>query len=155
MNIDIAAAHRYFSASLFNSAWDLIDKSERTADEQEQMLLRSIASYFHWTQRPDVDSSKRSIACWQIARVYALQDNGMEAQRWARRAIDEAEHSADSFLLAYGFEALGRAASIIGDEQLAASSVVIAMEFSQSIADMSQRAALIADLETITFAVPD
>lgn len=155
MNINIAEAHQYFSASLFNSTWVLIDKSERTADEQEQMLLRAMSSYYHWTQRSDVDSSKRSIGCWQISRVYAVLDNGMEAQRWARRAIDEAEHSADPFLLAYGFEALGRAASLIGDEQLAASSVVVAMELANSIQDASQRAALMADLETISFGIPE
>lgn len=53
-DFDRIAAHRYFSAECFNQAWDLIEKPQRTAEDNEKMLLLSIASLWHWTQRPDL-----------------------------------------------------------------------------------------------------
>ncbi|MBL8850512.1 MAG: hypothetical protein JNG89_12600, partial [Planctomycetaceae bacterium] len=50
---DRAAAHRQFSGECFNRTWELIDKQDRTPADDEQMLLRSLASLWHWTQRAD------------------------------------------------------------------------------------------------------
>jgi hypothetical protein len=51
--LDLEKAHRYFSAECFNRAWDYIDKPSRTPEEEQAMLLLSLASLWHWTQRPD------------------------------------------------------------------------------------------------------
>ena len=50
-DFDSAKAHQFFSAHCFNSAWELIDKPERTPEENEQMIQRTMASLWHWTQR--------------------------------------------------------------------------------------------------------
>jgi len=50
-SIDNERAHKFFSAHCFNSAWELIDKPERTPEENEQMIQRTMASLWHWTQR--------------------------------------------------------------------------------------------------------
>jgi len=142
-------AHRHFSASLFNQTWDLLDLKERSSAQEELMLLKAMASYYHWTQRPDVTPEKNSIACWQISRVYSVLENGLEAQRWARRSIDEAQEAADPFFLGYGFEALARAAGLIGDESLRASALEVARELSKEVPDTGSREALLADLETV------
>src|ERR1022692_3643135 len=73
-NTTEAEAHRIFSAQCFNRARDLIRKPHRTDPENEQMLLLSQASLWHWTQRPDCTSRNLSIAHWQLSRIYALLD---------------------------------------------------------------------------------
>ena len=57
---DLPTAHRHFAATCFNAAWELIDKPDRTPAEDEQMLLRTFASFYHWTQRADCTAENRS-----------------------------------------------------------------------------------------------
>ena len=45
-----AAAHRKLAATLFNATWDLLDKSERSPDEDAAMLGRAHASRHHWAE---------------------------------------------------------------------------------------------------------
>ena len=59
---DIEKAHRFFSAECFNRAWDLIDKPRRTAEQDRTMLQLSLASLWHWSQRPGCTSTDLSIA---------------------------------------------------------------------------------------------
>lgn len=37
-DFDVAAAHKYFAATCFNRAWDLIEKENRTAAEDRMMV---------------------------------------------------------------------------------------------------------------------
>lgn len=46
-DFDMDAAHRYFSAGCFNRAWDLMEKSSRTPEEDEQMIRLALASHWH------------------------------------------------------------------------------------------------------------
>ncbi|MGB3702267.1 MAG: hypothetical protein WA997_13445, partial [Anaerolineales bacterium] len=69
---DQSAVHKYYSVNCFNKAWDLIDKEERTPEDDQEMVRLSHASHYHWTQRPDYSSTKASIALWQTARIYAI-----------------------------------------------------------------------------------
>lgn len=82
-DFDVASAHRYFSAFCFNSAWDLMDKSARTAQEDEQMLLRAWASLYHWMMRPDCAAQNRSVSLWQISRVYSLLGDARNSLTYA------------------------------------------------------------------------
>jgi hypothetical protein len=36
--LDMDKAHRYFAADCFNKAWELIEKPDRTPDDDERML---------------------------------------------------------------------------------------------------------------------
>ena len=58
-------ARRYFAVDCFNKAWELIDKSNRTHEEDDQMIRLSLASHYHWTQRDDYTATSKSIAHWQ------------------------------------------------------------------------------------------
>ena len=59
-DFDVQTAHKYFSAHCFNSAWDLIEKSDRTADDDDRMIRLAQASVWHWTQREDC--AKRNLS---------------------------------------------------------------------------------------------
>ena len=88
--IDPQQLHRQQSVALFNRAWDLLDRSERTPAEDEAMFLAACASLWHWNQRDDVTARHRSIGCWQISRVQAMLNRGADSMHWARRSLEEA-----------------------------------------------------------------
>ncbi len=41
---DLSTAHKFFSADCFNNTWGLIDKENRSPEEDDQMLLLATAS---------------------------------------------------------------------------------------------------------------
>ena len=59
---DPAGAHKVFSAEAFNSAWDLIEKADRTPEDDELMISLAHASAWHWTQREDVRNGVGAVA---------------------------------------------------------------------------------------------
>lgn len=80
---DFAAAHRHFSVHCFNQAWDLMEKADRTAEEDQFMVALNQASIFHWTRRPDCSDEKLSVGYWQASRIQSLLWNTVEAVRLA------------------------------------------------------------------------
>jgi hypothetical protein len=86
-DVNEAGAHRFFSAQCFNRAWDLIRKPDRTDLENEQMLLLSQASLWHWTQRSDCTPRHLSIGYWQLSRVQALLGQAENALDSAKKCL--------------------------------------------------------------------
>ena len=85
-----ASAHERFSAECFNACWELIEKDERTPEDDEEMLNLAHASAWHWSKRPDFTPSKRVIALWQLSRVNSLLGQGEVALGHAARALEAA-----------------------------------------------------------------
>jgi hypothetical protein len=73
--IDVAAAHKHFSAACFNQAWDLIDKLDCTEADDCLMVALNQASIFHWMNRPDCTDMNLSVGYWQASRIQALLGN--------------------------------------------------------------------------------
>ena len=44
--------HRKFAVELFNLTWSLLDKKDRTREDDERMVHAAYASRFHWRARP-------------------------------------------------------------------------------------------------------
>ena len=40
--------HRKFAIDLFNQVWDLMDKEDRTQEDNDRMLHAAQASRYHW-----------------------------------------------------------------------------------------------------------
>lgn len=85
-----ARTHARLAAECFNACWDLIEKPDRSAEDDEAMLLQAYASLWHWTRRPDFTPAKRAIGHWQIARVNSLLGRGQAALEHARLALEAA-----------------------------------------------------------------
>jgi len=141
-------AHTFFAAECFNRAWTLIEKPDRSADEDEAMRALSHASFWHWTQRDDCTVRNLAIAYWQLSRVYALLGRGDDATRYAELCLD---HSKDEmpFYLGYAHEALARAAMVAGNHQRMAQHLAKARQFAAQTTDTEERNMLDADLATI------
>jgi hypothetical protein len=147
---DLAAAHRYFAAECFNGAWDLIDKSPRTPAEDEQMLLRTFASFYHWSQRPECTAENRSVSLWQVSRAYALLGQPENARRYAEQSRAESEApDLPPYCLGYAYEALARAEMLAGNKAKMQEYLDAARKISGKMTDEELRQMLLKDLETI------
>jgi len=141
-------AHRHFSASCFNHTWDLLDKPERTAAENEEMIQACLTSMWHWGQRPDCTDRERSVGAWQASRVYAVVGQGENALHYAQLSLDYAREL-PPFFQAYAFEALARAEAVLGNTKAARQHLDEAAALTSKVRDAEDRGLLEADLKTI------
>ena len=77
---DTSAGHKYFAAHCFNRAWDLIEKPDRTPEDDRLMVAMSQASIYHWLNRDDCDNRRLSVGYWQASRIQALIGHAVEYQ---------------------------------------------------------------------------
>jgi hypothetical protein len=116
---DVEAAHKHFAAHCFNRAWDLIEKKDRTSEDDRLMVALNQASVYRWLQRPDCGNEQLSVGFWQASRVQSLLGNAAEATRQGEvRLLYSGELK--PFYLGYAHEALARpnyrySGSICGD----------------------------------------
>jgi hypothetical protein len=144
---DVAAVHRHFAAACFNQAWRLIEKPDRTPDEDESMLLSSAASLWHWTERPDCTPANKSIGFWQLSRISAILGRADEARRYGRLALQNAGD--DPFLAGCAHEALARAELAADNRAQAERHIAEARQRAERVADKQDRDLLEADLRTL------
>ncbi len=151
-SFDLAAAHKFFAASCFNNAWTYIEKPERTADDNEQMLALAHASVWHWSQREDCQPRNLSIGYWQLSRVYALIRHSERAAHYGHLCL-VASMDEPPFFMGYAHEALARAAAIQGDLRLMSEHLAQARMLAELVKVPDDRQLLVADLETISLQV--
>ena len=145
---DVVAAHRYFAAECFNRAWDLIDKPDRTPEEDEDMIRLNQASLYHWSQREDCTNRNLSVGYWQASRIYALLGQADNARRYGELCLRYSQDE-DAFYLGYAYEALARAESVAGQGEKAARYLQDAHGQLAQISDAEERELLEKDLKTI------
>jgi len=115
---DLKEAHKYFSAACFNKAWELVEKEDRTQEEDEEMIQLSLASTWHWSQREDHSSTKQSISFWQISRVYAILGETENARKYGQLCLNVSmRDEVRSFYLAYAYETMARGEGIAGNRE--------------------------------------
>jgi hypothetical protein len=147
---DQQAAHRYFSATCFNKAWELMDKPERTSEEDEMMIRLSLASHWHWTQREDYAKTNESIAYWQTSRIYAMLGHGETARHYGQLCLKASQdEDIPPFALGYAHEALARAEMVLGDRKKMEAYLSKARQAAEAIQDAETRKMLDDDLKTI------
>jgi tetratricopeptide (TPR) repeat protein len=141
---------RTLAAELFNGAWRLLEKPDRTPDEDDEMLHAAHASRYHWIRAGTRVNAARGE--WQCSRVYAVLGRPEPALHHARRCLELCESAPDEldeFDLPFAYEALARAHAVAGDEQEARHWIAKARAAAEAISDEDDRALLEVDLETI------
>ena len=135
-----AAEHRRLAADLFNRTWTLLERPERTRDEDDEMLYATFASAYHWLHAEGAGPENRARSEWQIARVLAELVRGEESLVHAQRCLDLCvEHGIGDWDLAFAHEALARAARVAGDEEAAAQHLAHSRAAGAVIADPEDR----------------
>lgn len=150
-DFDHSTAHKYFATNCFNKAWDLIDKTDRTPTEDEDMIRLSLASHYHWTQREDYDNTKASIAHWQTSHIYALLDQADNAKRYGQLCLQVSQgEDIPPFFLGYAYESLARAEATAGNEKQAQEYIDKAKKVAEKIQKPEDKNQLLNDLDSIS-----
>jgi hypothetical protein len=147
-DFDIASAHKYFSAHCFNSAWELIDKEDRTEEESERMINLAQASIWHWTRREDRADQNMSIGYWQASRVYSLLGQADNARRYGRLSLEKSK-GGEPFYVGFAYEALARAEYVDGQQDKAKEYLAKAREQAEKIDNDEYKKMLTDDLDSL------
>jgi DNA-binding transcriptional MerR regulator len=140
--------HRHWGKTLFNDTWRLMEKEDRTPDEDAQMVHQAHASAYHWLQAGTPENVARGH--WQCSRVYCVLGRGEPALYHARFVLDLCQrHGIGDWDLAFAYEALARAHAVAGDREEARRWLEQARLASADIAEDDDRELLLSDLETI------
>lgn len=107
---------RQLAVDLYNGLWPLLEKPDRTSDEDAQLVHQAHASLYHWSQVGEQVNLARGE--WMCSRVYAVLGRAEPALWHARRAVTIAEPIGD-WDLAVCFEAMARASVVAGDPDAA------------------------------------
>jgi hypothetical protein len=147
---DLEQAHHFFAADCFNRTWHYIDKPSRTLEEGHAMLMLSMASLWHWTQRRDVTPTNLSVGFWQVSRVYALLGQAENARQFGLLALRESQKDGvPPFYLGYSYEALARSEVVAGDRTKADAYLALARQAGDMVTDAEEKKMLLDDLATI------
>ena len=139
--------HRKLAASLFNETWRLLNLTERSDEQDVQMIHCAHASRMHWELVGN--SRNRAVGEWQIARVYSILQFPQSALYHAMQCLALVESSGmKGFLLGCAHEGMARALALT-DKQAATVHYNKAKEILCSIDDPEDSEILRADLASI------
>jgi DNA-binding transcriptional MerR regulator len=145
------ATHRQLGVDLYNSTWALIEKSNRTDAETDEMIHRAHASRWHWGRvGTDVNLARGE---WLCSRVYATIGRGEPALWHARRCVEINEalgsEAREGWDLPAAYEAMARASFVAGDPASGALWKTKASAALAEIADADDREPIAQDLATL------
>lgn len=147
--IDVEERRR-LAVDCFNKTSALIANTNRTREQDDEMLHGAHASRYHWGEVGT--AANRARGEWQCSRVYAILGRPEPALQHARRCLElcESEPGAlEDWDLPFAHEALARAYALAGAAAETASCLDRARSLGAAIADDDDRALLEADLATI------
>ncbi|GAB4161343.1 MAG: hypothetical protein Kow00107_09130 [Planctomycetota bacterium] len=143
--------HEFHSAlgpALFNKVWELMEKSDRTVEETDEMIHAAHASWYHWSKVGGPVNLAR--AEWQISRMYTVIGRPESALSHAERCLGIClAYSIGDFDLAYAYEAVARAHAMSGRLDLAKENVAKALKASEAVVDPQDLEIVLADIKTI------
>jgi hypothetical protein len=140
--------HRELAVRLFNETWDLIEKEDRTRDEDSQMLEKAHASLYHWRQCGTPLNIARG--AWQISRVHALLGQGDSSLFQAIQSLQICEENKyGDFDLAFAHEAMARAYAVLGNKELSREAIAKAEKASEAIQKEGDRTYFVSELASI------
>jgi len=112
--------HRKTAKKCFNETWDYLDKKDRDANDEQQMLHLAHTARYHWgfVQSPKNEQMKHlAVSDWQISRVYAALYQPQLALNFAKSALEIMQKNNLSDVLHTGYEGMARAYAIAKDNQ--------------------------------------
>ena len=139
---------RRLAAELFNFTWTLLEKTDRSQEDDDRMVHAAHASRFHWGEIGG--AQQLAVGEWQCSRVYAVLGRGEPAVHHARRALEIAEAGeVPEWTVATAHEALARAHAVAGDRDEAKRFASLARELCDRITDPEDREVIEGDLATL------
>jgi tetratricopeptide (TPR) repeat protein len=136
----LGQAHLHFAMDFHAKTWELLDKPERTRDEEERMVDYAHASLAHW--RVAGTAARHQRGEWMLARVYTVLGNAPLAVQHARRCLEILEANAaemTDFDYAFAYEAMARAYALQGERAMALHYLEMAQQAGNAIVDEEDR----------------
>jgi hypothetical protein len=141
-------AEMELAKSLFNGTWTLLDRTDRSPDDDDRMLHMAHASRYHWGNVGTPVNLARGE--WLCSRVYAVLGRAEPSRHHAQRTLDICSRNGIAdFDLAFAYEALARAAALAGDDGAARAHKEQALAAAEAISESDDRELLLSDLESI------
>jgi hypothetical protein len=145
---DQGEIHKKFAVDLFNYVWDLLEKPDRSQQEDDAMLHAAHASRYHWEQIGAPVNLARGE--WQVSRVYTVLERSEPALYHAKRCLKICQENAiGDFDLAFAYEALARASAVAGLTSEIKRYLSLALDAAGQIAEQDDKDYVINDLKTI------
>jgi hypothetical protein len=145
-----ATLERDLAGSLYNYTWVLMERTDRSAGEDDEMVHAAHASAYHWMTVGEPRHHCRGE--WLCARVYTLVGRAEPALHHARRCLALCEEHAAGLAdwdLPYAHEALARAYAVAGDADRVAEHRAAAEALLADVADPQDREQLERDLASL------
>jgi hypothetical protein len=140
--------HRRSAVDLFNHVWTLLEKQDRTTEEDDRMIHAAHASRYHWEKVGTPVNLARGE--WQVSRVYSVLERSEPALFHAERCLQICQdHDIGDFDLAFAYEALARASAVAGDEEDRDRYLQLAEEASEKIQKKEDREIVLSDLKSV------
>lgn len=139
--------HKKFAVDSFNLVWGLLDKKERTQQEDDKMVHAAHASRFHWGEIGTPLEFERGE--WQISRVYSVLNRPQSALHHAKRCLEICErNNIGDFDIAFAYEAMARANASLGKKSEYEKYIRLAKEAGEKIKGKEDKDIFFKDLES-------
>jgi tetratricopeptide (TPR) repeat protein len=136
--------HKNFAIQLNNLVWNLLQKENRTTEDNDKMIHAAHASYYHWSVIGEPINFQRGE--WLISHVYAVLNIPEPALYHARKCMElTEEYKFVDFDLAYAYEALARAYAAAGNLSEAKKYIQLAQEAGEKIKQEEDRKLFMSD----------
>ena len=142
-------AHTYFAKSINGRVWELLQKSDRSHTENDELLYAAHACTYHWKFVGTGVHQQRGE--WLISHVHVVLGHPQEALRHAERCFQLAECHRDSmadFDFAYAYEGLARAYALAGKRKEAEEYYRHAQEAGDRIQDEEDKSIFLRDFRS-------
>lgn len=143
-----AEADRLFAIRHNGITWSLLEKTDRTPEENDLMVHAAHSSCMHWLQIGTATHHQRGQ--WLLSHVYSVLGYGDAALRHAMVCMNLTQENPDAmqdFDQAYAYEAVARASALTGNLDAAKDYFARAEKAGEAIANIEDKKIFTSDLQ--------
>ncbi len=109
--------HHYMGIEMNNQTWALLDKKDRSEQDDVRMINFAKSSLYHWRKSDKYTIVNEQRGKWLISHMYAILGKSDEALSYAQETLKiTEENNLNDFDLAYAYESMARAHSIANSQ---------------------------------------
>ena len=145
---EIKKWHRWFAVECNNDGWNLAEKTERTPDEDREMLSLAYAAALHWSKvGAPINTARADLL---LAHAHASLGHSDLAVLYAKRALDFCEsNSSEDWDVAFAHSEMAFAQSAAGNAQAHAKHYAVAQDKGAALKDLEDRKVFFESFERI------
>lgn len=142
-------AHKEFAKRTNGQVWKLLEKTDRTPAEDEEMEYAALASLYHWLRAGTQVHHQRGE--WLIAHVCTVLGEAESAMKHANRCLELTEaykNQMEDFDIAYAYEGMARANALSRNRDVAEKFLGMAQSAGEEISDAESKKIFMGDLNS-------